>query len=152
MRQTLSSKLIHVQQHPELVAIVTGGLEHWHQVFENYGSQSTPELARCEIQRLLGQFTEQPNEACCLLCGFVDGCPTCWRINKLRNEPLTISDAPLSDVQPIGMYADEATALAEHLLSEGVNPETALRKTIESILPGRTRVRGPVETFTFYCD
>ena len=143
----LRSKLIHLQDQPALMLLVTGGLDHWCYVRGNYRSQTTLQEARDEVMRLLDECTEIENEACCLLCGFEDGHPICCRINKLEGEPLTTCMAPLDTVQPIGIFEHAAAAKlsAERALADGVPAEQALRNAIESRIPGN-RVRGPVET------
>lgn len=146
---SIQSKLILLQTEPQFMLLVTGGMEHWRQIVDSYRIQPSIDLARDEIVRLLKQFTCLPNEACCLLCGFEAMTPTCWRINKLRNEHLSSCPVPLSSVQPIGKYADIATCYAEKELAQGVNPQHALRDAIQSVLQTGDEVRGPVQSISF---
>src|SRR5205807_1345822 len=78
----LDSKLIRLQTHPEMVLLVTGGLEHWRDVRNDFTAQPTIHKASDEIVSLLNKHTKSNNQAFGLLCGFDDGSPVCYRINR----------------------------------------------------------------------
>ena len=145
----LASKLISLQHQPEFMLLVTGGLDHWRFVCENYRSQPTAQEACAEIVRLLNDCTTPNNQAFCLMCGFEGGRPICFRINRSKGEPATSwIVVSLDTVQPIGSgeHVTAAKLSAESAIGKGVPAAQALCEAIKSRIPGND-VRGPVEMY-----
>ena len=50
---SFNSQLVTLQTDPQFMLLVTGGIEHWRQVCDDYRVQPALNLARDEIVRLL---------------------------------------------------------------------------------------------------
>lgn len=122
----ISSKLHELQREPELVILVTGGIEHWQYVFDHYKHSCSIEDAQQQIEKLLRECTGIFNYAHCLLCGFGNKKPICYRIDKTQNyEGISSKIESLENVQPVGFVslAVTATQQANMYLNNGIEFE-----------------------------
>ncbi len=145
----ISSKLRKLQDDPELAIVVTGGLEHWRCVFDTYRTQLNVDAACTEVVRLLNVNMGTSNQAYGILCGYDNGNPVFFRINRPIDaiETTISSKETLRSVQVIGHsdHAEAAQTTAETAISRGTDPENALREAIKSRIPGNY-LRAPVMT------
>ncbi len=144
----IPSKLHELQLEPDLVILVTGGIEHWRYVFNHYKFSSSIEDAQLQIKQLLSDCTSIVNDAHCLLCGFANKKPVCYRIDKTQNdEDVSSKTESLEDVQPVGFVslAVKATLQANMYLDNGIEFEVALKKAINDLMP-HSELVPPIET------
>lgn len=148
--RVLTSKLLELQSSPEIVVLAAGGLEHWCYVAGNFGRQATVTAAAEEVKRLLDLCMSQRNQAFGLVCGYEQGMPKCFRVNRLLNTAqATNEEVFLSVVQPLGAQ-DHARAAQDHAtdsINGGTNKLAALVQAIEQRFPGPL-IRRPVHVRT----
>jgi len=133
----LPSKLIRLQDKPAFRLLATGGTEHWGDVCKGYAHKLTLGEACGEIVRLLEACMGPKNQAFGLLCGYNDGQPACYRINRSIGASCTTSILePLTPgcIQPIGCLHHKAIILAQRAIRQGHSISQALRDAIETLI------------------
>jgi hypothetical protein len=144
-RLLLESKIIDLQFDPSFSVLCAGGLDHWCHVAANYLRRQTLLEAAEEIRELLDCCMTPNNRAFGVVCGFVKGVATCYRIDRDQAAHATISDnaIALDHVEPIGLYDQQATSLAKQLIASGTDKLHAIVAGIDSQI-GQRLVRRPI--------
>jgi hypothetical protein len=141
---------VHDLQNKPLVAMLTaGGLAHWNDVVREFRPQASVASAAAEVTRILDNHMGPQNQAYGLLCGYQEGLPKCYRINRrLGDTAASIAEEPLSSTRGLGdpELAHNATQLADEAILHGHEKLLALVEAIQAHLPTPGHpVKGPVQ-------
>lgn len=104
-----------------------------------------------EIVRLLKGCTTTQNSAFCLVCGFENQEPVCYRVEKVEHIAEThCRRTLLTEVQMIGApeLARRACRTSQDMIDRGSDTLDALKAGIESVMPHEL-LAAPVETCAF---
>ncbi|MCX7108573.1 MAG: hypothetical protein NTX45_00300 [Proteobacteria bacterium] len=87
-QQSLNRKIIKIQNSPEVIILISGGLYHWALVVKEYPNQIQPTLNHAveRIAELLKQRTELHNDNHALVCGYENKTPKIYRIDKFESK------------------------------------------------------------------
>jgi hypothetical protein len=114
----LTSKIIKLQESPEVFLLASGGLNHWLEValgFETGRSLTLTEAAK-HVQSLLGKCTTCANQAYGRVIGYEERKARFYRIDRApKQKDITLSarqDVPVGDVEHNGVDIDQTTMAA----------------------------------------
>ena len=108
----------------KVMLLTAGGMYHWRDALSGFSPDGTlHEIANALAKRLDSHMTEN-NKAFGLLCGFENGVPCCYRLNRsIGMKQCKVLRESLGLVQPIGW-------------PEGVNPGAVAQRALERIMAG----------------
>lgn len=145
-----NSKLVHINQEPEVVVLTAGGLEHWIEVVKNYKQEKSVDKVASQIVSLLNNCMSESNKAFGLVCGYNNETPECYRINRDLGQKET--DEPvyeeLESIQAIGMYPEEAINEAKILIENSFASDEALIKSIDKLIKSNCKdIKQPIQSY-----
>lgn len=143
------SKVRCLQVNPTFAIVVAGGLIHWSYVFDEYNRQHNLESSCNLVVRLLNVCMTSSNQAFGRLCGYENNEPVCYFIDRHVGEHEARSiRIPLTSPFAVGLpaHAEAAVSFAIDLIKEGVRPDDALRRAIDSRMPAEG-LQMPIQRF-----
>ncbi len=145
----LLAKVHDLQSNPLVAMLTAGGLEHWKDVVQQFRPQASLASAVAEVKRILNDRMGPQNQAYGLLCGYVNGSPKCYRINRaLGDNSASSAEEPLSSTRCLGdpTLAHKAAQIADKAIHQGQEKLLALVEAIQEQLPTPGHwVKGPVQ-------
>lgn len=132
-----------------LMLLAAGGMFHWREALRDYQPQGPVGVAATTLANAIDRHMTQANRAFGLLCGYEDGEPVCYRLNRFLSENSTsVFRENFNEVRPIGgpqgvdpiQIAQQATAA----IRSGQNPETTLRDRISECVQRSSEVSEPI--------
>ena len=134
---SLKRKIIEIQNSPEVIILISGGLDHWELVINEYPKQIQPTLndAVKRIAKLLEQRTALHNDNHALVCGYENKTPKIYRIDKSVSKNIEYPRQTVGYyIEPLGdeTLAPLAAQEAHKLYASGYPLSEALEKGIAS--------------------
>ncbi|MEI7869135.1 MAG: hypothetical protein WCI11_14695 [Candidatus Methylumidiphilus sp.] len=136
-QKPFNSKIIKIQNFPEVIILISGGLDHWKLVVNEYPNQIQPTLNHAvkRIAELLKQRTELHNDNHALVCGYENKTPKIYRIDKFESKHMEEPQQTKGyNIEPLGKpnLAILAAQKAHELYASGHSLSEALEEGIKS--------------------
>lgn len=132
-----------------LMLLTAGGMIHWRDAINKYEPQGPLGAAATALAERLDRYMNQANQAFGLLCGYEDGEPVCYRLNRAVNDNETsVLREDFDEVRPIGgpqgVNAIQIARQATDAIRSGRNPRTILEDTISECVRRSSEVTKPI--------
>lgn len=110
-----------------VMLLTAGGMDHWRDALSGFSPSGTVLDIATSLAERLDHHMNEHNQAFGLVCGFENGRPCCYRLNRFVGDShFAIVEEDLRLVQPIGC-------------PEGVDPHVVAVRALERINAGEPR-------------